>query len=75
MIKKSLVFPIRAFFYSIKFRLPGIQNWQSPLSPLLYLNKAGTRISVGGDLSKSPIANMSEISPLNTVHNIDDPTR
>ena len=40
---------MKAFFYSIKFRLPGVQNRQSPLSPLLFFFwiKPGTRISVG----------------------------
>ena len=40
---------MKAFFYSIKFRLPGVQYRQSPLSPLLFFFwiKPGTRISVG----------------------------
>ena len=66
---------MKAFFYSIKFRLPGIQNRQNPLSPLLYLNKARYKNKCGGDLPKSPITNLFEISPPITVHNIDDTTR
>ena len=68
---------MKAFFYSIKFRLPGVQNRQSPLSPLLFflLNKARYKNKYGGDLPKSPITNLFEISPPITMHNIDDPTR
>ena len=63
LIKKPLVFPMKAFFYSIKFRLPGIQNRQSPLSTLLYLNKARYKNKCGGDLSKSPIETCSRSLP------------
>ena len=68
---------MKAFFYSIKFRLPGVQNRQSALSPLLFLflNKARYKNKCGGDLPKSPITNLFEISPPIMVHNIDDPTR
>ena len=66
---------MKAFFYSIKFRLPGVQNRQSPLYPLLFflLNKARYKNKCGGDLPKSPITNHIEISPPIMVHNIDDP--
>jgi len=64
---------MKAFFHLIKLdsllfnpdRVPSCFSFEQRR----YKNKCG------GDLSKSPIANLFEISPPNMVHNIDDPTR
>jgi len=66
---------MKAFFYSIKFRLPGDQHRQSPfLFSLLFflLNKGMYKNKCGGDLSESPNANLFKISPPYMLHNIDD---
>ena len=59
------------FFDSIKFRLPSVQNWQSPfLFPLLFFFwiKVGTRISVGEISQNHQLQTLSWSLPQHVAH-------
>ena len=67
---------MKAFFHLIKLDSPVFNPGRVPscFHSCFYFEQRRYKNKCGGDLSKSPIANLFEISPPNMVHNIDDLT-